>query len=576
MIKKIFFLSVVISFSLGVYCQTYYITNVTIVDVEKKQLIPKQTVIIKNGVISTIASSKKMVPHSTARMIDGYGKFLLPGMTDAHIHFFQSGGLYTRPDAIDLRENVPYEKELDWVHTNMEDLLKRYLREGITNVIDVGASDSFLIQRKNFKGRKDVPSVSMTGALLTTWEPDVYLGLKADEPFKLIKTIAEAKKAVQEEISFNADFIKVWYITEPDSVEASARAFLPMFKVIIEEAHKNGLKVTVHATERITAQLAVENGCDFLVHQIEDEVVSDDFIKLLKDKNVILCPTLIVADGYDNTFAQKKNYTYYDLVRSNPTTIGSLLDLQHLPDTILIRKYYKWATSNKTVSSSHMADSIRKINLKKMIDAGVIIAAGTDAGNIGTQHATSFIKELKAMQSSGLNNWQIIQSATINGAKVLGKEDSFGSITVGKKANMVLLDANPIDDLDNLTKINSIINKGIVINPDTLVKETTFALVQRQINAYNTRNIEAFLEPYADNVEFYNFSTKSFEKGKNKMRKAYAKLFATSPDTHIEIKEKLVLEDRIITKERIFSNSNSVVEQTKIYFIKNNKIKGVY
>ena len=78
-------------------------------------------------------------------------------------------------------------------------------------------------------------------------------------------------------------------------------------------------------------------------------------------------------------------------------------------------------------------DSVRMVNLKKMIDAGITIAAGTDAGNIGTQHASSFFSELMAMQKSGMSNWQIIRSATINSAKIFDHEKTEGSIAVGKK-----------------------------------------------------------------------------------------------------------------------------------------------
>lgn len=88
-------------------------------------------------------------------------------------------------------------------------------------------------------------------------------------------------------------------------------------------------------------------------------------------------------------------------------------------------------------------DSIRKVNLKKLADGGVTIAAGTDAGNIGTQHASSFQNELKAMQESGLSIWQVLQSATINPAKILDKEMVSGNIAKGKVADMILLNANP-------------------------------------------------------------------------------------------------------------------------------------
>ena len=115
-------------------------------------------------------------------------------------------------------------------------------------------------------------------------------------------------------------------------------------------------------------------------------------------------------------------------------------------------------------------DSVRMVNLKKMIDGGVTIVAGTDAGNIGTQHASSFFDELLAMKESGLSNWQIIQSATINPTKILDKQKSMGSVAVGKKADLVLLNANPVENLDNITHIDLVINKGKLIDPGKIVQ----------------------------------------------------------------------------------------------------------
>ena len=91
-------------------------------------------------------------------------------------------------------------------------------------------------------------------------------------------------------MEYNPDFIKIWYITQKDSngFENHACKNLPIIKAIIDEAHKNNLKVAVHATQQITAQLAVESGCDFLVHSIDDEVVSDKFIQLLKEKGMLI------------------------------------------------------------------------------------------------------------------------------------------------------------------------------------------------------------------------------------------------------------------------------------------------
>ena len=119
----------------------FLIRNVSIVDVENKKLLPPQDVLISNGIISAIGKNLKGLEGT--QIIDGSGKWLMPGLVDAHIHFFQSGGLYTRPDAIDLRQYKSYEKEIEWVHQNMESFLRRYTAAGITTVIDVGANLHF-------------------------------------------------------------------------------------------------------------------------------------------------------------------------------------------------------------------------------------------------------------------------------------------------------------------------------------------------------------------------------------------------------------------------------------------------
>lgn len=557
------------------FAQTY-ITNVTVADVEKQKLVPNQTVIITNDIISKIQPARVKIP-ADASVIDGTGKYLFPGLTDAHIHFFQNGGLYTRPDVIDLMRHTPYSTEMKLAHQTMEDKLRRYLKNGITTVVDVGSSYSYLKQRTTYTDASYAPSIYITGPLLTTYEPKEYKNLGDEAPFSLVKTVEDGIKMVQAQLPYKPDFIKIWYIAGADGLdkEASAQKNLPVIKAIIEEAHKNKLKVAVHATERITAQLAVENGADFLVHSVEDEIIKDDFVQLLKKNKTVLCPTLQVMDGYDNTLGQKFDISNHELSTADPYQLGSLLDLKHLPDTSLINRYKTIIRSAAYQSKTGQTNNICLENLKKLAAAGVTIATGTDAGNIGTLHAASYLAELKRMQKSGMSNWQIMQASTINGAKVLNKENEFGSITVGKKANLLLLSANPIDSIENTTKIFRVINRGIVINPDTLLTETPVALAQRQLNAYNLRNIEAFLEPYADDVEVYLFPGKLLYKGKEQMRKEYSGMFAATPDLHCELLGRIEQGNVVIDKERV-RFSNKMIEAVAIYHIENNKIKKVY
>jgi imidazolonepropionase-like amidohydrolase len=574
--KTAFLTSIAFLFSISMYSQTY-ITNVTITDVENQKMIPNQTVVITKGLISNIKPSKKIKIPGNASIIDGTGKYLSPGLTDAHIHFSQNGGIYTRPDAIDLRAFVPFDEEIAITKRTMENKLRRYLQNGITTVFDVGAPFYFLKKSKTFKDKDFAPTIYITGRLSTTYEPEIFKNFQDDSPFTLTKTIEDGIKSVQNQLPYQPDFIKIWYIAGADglSVEESARKNLPIIKAIIDEAHKNNLKVAVHATQRITAQLAVENGADFLVHSVDDEILKPDFVQLMKKNKVLLCPTLLVSSGYVNTFGQNLDFSTYELKTSNPQQLGTLLDLKHISDTLLVDRYKGMGNSEQMLAGLKTADSISRANLKLLSDAGVTIVTGTDAGNLGTLHASSYQAELKAMKESGMSNWQVLVASTINSAKILDKEKEFGSIAVGKKANLILLDASPIDDLENLTKIDKVINNGIVFNPEDLLKDTPEDLVQRQLNGYNFRNIEAFLEPYADDVEVYNFPDRLQYTGKEAMRKIYTQMFENTPNLHCELVNRIVQGNTVIDQERV-QFGNRVLEAIAIFHIENGKIKKVY
>jgi imidazolonepropionase-like amidohydrolase/ketosteroid isomerase-like protein len=575
-LKTLFFFLFLFQFNL-IFSQTY-ITDVTIADVENQKLIPHQTVIITGDKISKIQAADKVSIPANAIVVAGEGKFLFPGLIDAHVHFSQTGGLYTRPDAIDLREFKPYQEEIDWSHDHMEEVLRRYLQAGITTVIDVGTTVNFLKQRELFKNATYSPTIYMAGPLLTTYEPEVFRGLNHDSPFNLFTSVEDAKKQIEQQLIYHPDLLKIWYIVGQDTsdIETSARNYLPIVKAIIDEVHRNHLKIAIHATERITAQLSVENGCDYLVHSVDDEILSDDFVKLLKKKKTILCPTLVVHDGYVNTFGQNLSMTAHDLKTGDPYQLGSLLDLKHIADTNMVRNYKSYSNTHETQARSKKVNDIMRINLKKLSDGGVTIATGTDAGNIGTLHAASYIAELKAMQESGMTNWQILQASTVNGAKVLDKEKEFGTITEGKSANLILLDASPVENLDHLAQIHRVINKGKVIDPNTLVRETPEALVQRQLNAYNFRNIEAFLETYADDVEVYKEKDQLLYKGKEEMRKFYTKRFENSPGLHCEILNRIVQGNVVIDKEHVQIAGDRFIDGVVMYQVEEGRIKRVY
>jgi imidazolonepropionase-like amidohydrolase len=548
------------------------IRNTTVIDVEGKKLLPAQDVLVQNGIISGIG--KKLTAPAGTRSIDGSGKYLMPGLVDAHVHFFQSGGLYTRPDAIDLRRYHPYEKEISWAHNNMEAFLRRYIRAGITSVIDVGATESFLQQRDSFRNKPYAPTIYMTGPLLTTYEPEVFNKLGADEPFSLMKTTTEARAYVQKQLPYKPDFIKIWYIVLGRNTDSAARASLPLVQAAIDEAHKNGLRVAVHATERITAQLSVEAGADLLVHNVEDEPVDAAFAQLLKQKGTVLSPTLVVAGNYNKVFAQAYTPTAEDFQYAHPTPLNSLYNLQSVKDTALVKTYKTYAARNTATLKKE--DSIRWSNLKLLADAGVTIATGTDAGNIGTQHVSSYFDELAAMQKSGMNIWSLLQASTINGAKAVGKEKEFGAVKKGLRADLLLLDRNPVEDIRNWQRINLVINKGVAIKPDSVLKPSPEELADQQLVAYNAHNLEAFLAPYAEDIEIYDLSTNKLQaKGKEAMRKRY-NFLTTVKTLYCNLVNRIVEGNFVIDHEEIWGEGGRKFYGVAIYEVKGNKIVKVW
>lgn len=550
------------------------IKHVTVLDVINRKSIPDVSVLALDGKIVSIEKDRMYKLPAGTEVIDGTGKFLVPGFNDAHVHFFQSGGLYTRPDVFDLRKYHPYEQEIKWVHNNMDDQLRRYLSVGITSVIDVGSTYQFLKQRDSFNAKATSPQISMTGPLLTTWVPPAYKKLGEDQPFLDMVNEDSVRSLVRIQASKKADFIKIWYIVLDTDKEKGARKNLALVKAAIDEAHALHLRVAVHATERITAQLAVENGADFLVHNIEDEVVTDAFIQLLKQHQTVLCPTMVVADNYRNVLSHHYQASTRELAQANPTTLASIVDYPR-PDTTLAKQYIQYFSNPEKEKNEIHTDSILRVNLKKLHDGGVVIATGTDAGNIGTQHASSYFNELWLMKDAGLSLWDLLVSSTINGAKALGKDKETGSINKGKTASMVLLHANPLEGLENWQNIAQVINRGKVLQPDTLIRSTPEMLAQQQLNAYNSHDLDAFLAPYSDSVEIYEFPSKLIIKGKEQMRKNYG-FVASVKSLYCHLQNRIVQGNIVIDHEAVYTSGPTPFYGIAIYVIEKGKIVKAY
>lgn len=543
---------------------TLLIQDINCIDVENGQ-VNARDVLIQNGSIKDIG---KLSAPSDAQIVNGKDKYLMPGMVDGHIHLFQSGGIYTRPDVIDLRKFKPYEEERQWLQENAHDLLRRYLRCGITTVVDVGGPMYNYDIRDKYKGDSNYPNIFLTGPLVSTYQPAAFD--IEDSPIIKVNSKEEAIALVHKQAERQPDFIKIWYIALPNQ---TAESTYEIIEATIKESHQLGYPVTVHATQLNTAKLAVKAGADILVHSVDDPI-DQEFIKMLEDNKVSYIPTLVVHGNYIESFINEPLLTNEDFKYANPHILGTLFDPRHL-DTDFYSSIKPYAETFK--AQLRRQDSIRQLNLKMLSNTNVNITTGTDAGNIGTMHASSFFEELKSMQNSGLTNLQILQASTINAAKMLGQSDQFGQIKKGLQADLIILNDNPIEDLKHLQEPAFVIKSGHLMKADSIVIDSSVDLAQKQLNAYNARKIDPFLEPYSDDVEIYNFPDVLSAKGKENIRPGYASMFENLNNLHCELVNRIDLGNTVIDREKVRGfPGREFSEVIAVYKIEDGKIARVY
>ncbi|HJS53512.1 MAG TPA: amidohydrolase family protein, partial [Chitinophagaceae bacterium] len=347
--KKYHCLLVPILLSCLLNAQTTLITNVNLVNVKTGKIIPGQSVIISGERIEQVGAVGKVKQPAGAQIVDGSSKFLMPGMTDAHIHFFQSGGLYTRPDVVDLRNKVPYEKEKAFGLNNAADYMSRYLRLGITTIIDVGGPMANFTVRDSISKTTTAPNILVTGPLFSMVDREQF---GSDKPIIKITTTAEADALFAKMLQLKPDFIKIWYIA---NANIPAEKNFPLVKHIAERTHAAGLKLAVHATQLKTAQLAVEAGADILVHSIDDEVAPDEFVKTLLQKRVTYIPTMIVMSNYYRVFSGRLLNHPQDLAWANAFAYGTITDPEAMKEN-------EMPPGIKSLRQSGMPASVAKID----------------------------------------------------------------------------------------------------------------------------------------------------------------------------------------------------------------------
>src|SRR5437868_7269389 len=442
------------------------LVGATVINPADGKALPNATVVIDGDKIERVSIGKQDAA-SLGKQISCVGKFILPGYVDTHVHFFQSADLFTRPDGADFNSVRLYKDEVAWIKSHLNDAFARYIRCGITSVVDVGGPMWNFEVRQKANATAKAPRVAVAGPLISSVSREkLDLG---EPPIVKIDTPDQARDFVRKLAEQKPDLVKIWYIVDKDH---PVESFRPIVRATIEESHAHKTRVAVHATELETARAAVEEGADILVHSVIDKPVDDAFVKLLKERHTILCPTLVVFERYGRVFSHQLNLTKEEQAWGNPEVIASL-DVTKIPQDKLPDRIKAALADPKTAMDRiNKTYEVALPNLKKLEDAGVTIAAGTDAGNNGTIHGPALFREFQLMKQAGLTNMQILQCATANAGKLFGGETGsrIGKIDKDFFADLVVLKSNPAEDIARASEIDTVVKNGVIYPADSILK----------------------------------------------------------------------------------------------------------
>ena len=406
----------VLNLSSKYHPENFVIQNVTVVSVTEGRAVSNQSVVVKDGRIATMGPSASIEKGQSVRIINGAGAYLIPGLTDMHIHQFGSSSQH---------------------------LLN--LMEGVTSVRDMDGFPWTLRMRESVnRGELLAPNMYVTGQILNR----TPMGFAA----RVVTTPEEGRAAVREDKAAGFDFIKVHNIMKPEVYEA-----------VVDEAHRQHIDVVGHIPQGIRVADAIRLGQKTMEHfkgYILDNgltISNEDYVSATKGADIWLCPTFS---------------TYRNNVRG-----ADLLHAMELPEM----RYTSWRDRNKwrklaeepitplTQARQRVLPMSEQI-FRELRPIGARFIAGTDSGGGYMLMPPGFIlhEELRLMQKNGLSPLEALRTATVNAAAAMGRSAEFGSIGPGKRADMVLLSANRLIDSQNLSQIQAVIVRGIVLDSKDL------------------------------------------------------------------------------------------------------------
>ena len=404
-------LAAIVSLAVNGFAQITVLTHATVIDGTGAAPQNDVSVVMENGVIRDMGPSSKITAPTGAAVMDLTGKFIVPGIINAHGH----------------------------VDANRDPQLRQYALYGVTTTTNMGFDPDDIAAFKAEQKRGN-----LRGARILTVK---YRFMS--EPFKPgseYKTPDEARAKVDEIVGKGADFVKVWI----DSQNGKLVKLSPEFcAAVMDQARKHGKITMAHVYEYADAKMIVDKGVNILAHNVRDQEIDADFVATLKRRNISVISTLAREEGM---FVYGEAPAWID-----DPFFRKGLSAERL--AILKTKKREEQAKDPELARNKRAFEIDKINIKKLSDAGVRVALGTDSGGAPDRFFIQGFfehRQMELMVQAGLTPMQVIQAFSKNAAETLGIDKEFGALAKGKAADLLVLEKSPLENITHMRTIQAV------------------------------------------------------------------------------------------------------------------------
>lgn len=417
--------------------------NFTLIDGRGGAQAPDSALIAVDGRITWIGPASQLKAPAGAAVQDLAGKFVMPGLINLHAHVAESDGVVQDPVKFFTREEVDRD-------------LRLFASYGVTSVASLGTDQPLVykISAEQRGGRPSVARIFTAGRGFTVKEGfPTNAGNVPGVPYEPAQP-AEAAKQVQELAAQQPDVVKIWV---DDRFGDFKKTPIEISRPIIEGAHKHGIKVIAHVFYLEDAKQLARAGLDAFGHSVRDKPVDAELVGLMKQHGTWLIPTL---------FREAATFAFADPDRFLKDPFFTRGVSPRMQAVLKSPEYQKALKGDRYFPNYPQYLKIAQENLKRLTDAGVNIAFGTDTGVLTRFEGFGEHWELELMVQSGLSPAQVITAATRRSAEFLGQQRDLGTLESGKWADLMVLAANPLADIRNTRTIEAVYIAGNRVRRD--------------------------------------------------------------------------------------------------------------